>query len=72
MIKIRYSYHAWERLRERNISKSEVEEAIQLGVKEDAGDDSRKVRHRNENGVLVVIYSIKDSEEVEIITAYRE
>jgi Domain of unknown function (DUF4258) len=72
MIRIRYSSHALDRLRERDISRDEIENAVQSGMRSDAEGGSRKVRHRNENGVLVVIYSVRNSEEVEIITVYRE
>ncbi len=72
MMRIRYSSHASERLNQRHISKDEVMLAIRDGIKDDTDIGSRKSRHRNEKGMLVVIYNVYGPNEVEIITAYWE
>ncbi len=71
-MRIRYSSHALERLKQRDISKDEIMRAIRYGRKDDAGDGSRKASHRNEKGILVVVYNVKSTSEVEIITVYWE
>jgi len=59
-------------LEERDIPKYEVGRAIREEIKSDAGDNARKAVLRNEIGLLVVIYSVKDLDEVKIITVYRQ
>jgi hypothetical protein len=58
-MKIAYTIHARDRLKGRNISKREVEDAIKSGKKTDASNDSRMSVLKNKKGVLVVIYNIK-------------
>lgn len=71
-MRISYTDHALDRLKERGIFKKEVEEAFTNGKKESAEDGLRKSTYRNKKGILVVVYHIKSAEEVGIITAYRE
>ncbi len=71
-MKIDFTGHGLERLKERGISKKEAQEAFERGKKEDAEGGLRKSTHRNSKGTLVVIYNIKSSKEVGIITAYRD
>ncbi len=71
-MKIRYTKHGDERLKQRRISKRDVKAAIDFGRKSDASGGSRKSTHKNQNGALVVIYNIRSSSSVEIITAYYE
>ena len=71
-MKIDYTDHGLERLKERWISKREAEEAFRRGTKEDAAGGLRKSTHKNKRGTLIVIYNIKTPKEFEIITAYWE
>ena len=70
MMKVRYTDHALERLKQIGISKKEVEEALTRGKKENAEDDLRKSTYKSKKGTLIVIYNIENTEEVGIITAY--
>jgi hypothetical protein len=72
MMKIDYTNHSLERLKEREISKKEAEEAFRKGKKEGVADGLRKSTHKNKRGTLIVIYNIKNPKEFEIITAYWE
>ena len=67
-MKIRYSEHALDRLRERRIDKEEIVRALLYGNKYPAYDNLR----RCEWNEIVVIYSVLSAEEVKIITAYRQ
>ncbi len=69
-MKIRYTDHSIERFKERGISKSQVEEAVEKGRKEEVEGELRKSVHKNRKGMLAVIYFIQSSEEVAIVTAY--
>ena len=71
-MKIVYTDHGLDRLKERGITKKEVQEAIDNGRKDNAFGGSRRCTFRNKKGSLIVIYNVKDLQEVEVITAYRE
>jgi uncharacterized DUF497 family protein len=73
-MKINYTDHALERMRQRGISPWEIEEVFARGVKVDAADGLRMATLKLENqGItLVVIYSIKNPKNIEIITTYRQ
>ena len=67
---IKYTDHSLARLRKRAISKKEVEEAVNKGRKEATRNGLRKSTHRNQKGILVVIYSAEGPREILIITTY--
>ncbi len=67
-----YTHHSLERLKERGISKREVEEAFRNGKKEDAEAGLRKSTYKNNKRTLIVIYRIRSSKEIGVITAYWE
>jgi ATP phosphoribosyltransferase regulatory subunit HisZ len=70
-MKIEYTFHVAERLKERGISKEEMISAIRFGTQEDGYDGAIKaVWHRKDAGPLVVVYHIKGLLEFRIITAY--
>lgn len=71
-MRVKYTQHGLERLRERGISKKNVEEAIRTGRKSDAEDNLRKATHRNKKGTLIVIYDVNSPNEIKVITAYLE
>ena len=72
MLKISYTDHGLERIKSRRISKSEVDRALRDGAKDNASGDLRKSIYRNTHGTLIVLYRIKNAEEVIIVTAYRQ
>lgn len=69
-MEIEYTDHARVRLYERRVSKKDVKRALYDGSQEDAGDGLIKATHRNQKGVLIVIYSIKDVKKIKVVTAY--
>jgi len=71
-MKIGYTDHALERLRERGISEEEAEEAFRRGKKEDAEHGLRRSTYGNKRGTLIVIYHVRNQKEISIITAYWE
>ena len=56
----------------RNITEAEVVNAIANGRKEDAPGGLRKATYQTSRNVLTVIYVIKGTDEIEIITAYHQ
>lgn len=71
-MKIGYTSHSRNRLKERGISKQEVEEAIKSGKKANAYDSLRMAMLKNKKGALIVIYNIKGLDKIDIVTAYRQ
>lgn len=75
MIEVKYTEHSLDRLKERGITKKEVEMALWRGKKENIADGRTRVSHLTKKGVLVVIYigtKVGRSMKSLIITAYRE
>ena len=69
-MKIRYTLHALERMRQRGIEKSLIEECLRNpGKEEGLGDDVYKCVRRINRKVLIVIYKRVDDATI-IITAY--
>ncbi len=71
-MKVIYTNHARDRLRERSISEKEIEEALRRGTSARAGDDLSKAVHENPKGMLAVIYAMRRTDKIVIITAYWE
>jgi hypothetical protein len=64
-MKIYYTNHVLERLRERG--RREVMKAIREG----SGGRIRKNVYRNQRGSLFVIYTMRGLEKIVVVTAYR-
>lgn len=74
-MKIIYTDHALERLKERGIAKDEVDEALRQGAKIGAKGDNMQASLRNKTGNLIVIYNIdiiKKKIKVIVISAYYQ
>jgi hypothetical protein len=59
-------------MEQRGISKGTIIWALKYGEKIYADENLRKAIYRNKNRILIVIYAIKNANEVEIITTYWE
>ncbi len=71
-MKIDYTDHGVDRIRERGITKKAITEAITSGRKENTIGRLRKSVHGKKGRMLIVIYNIKSADEVSIVTAYWE
>lgn len=74
-MKIEYTDHALDRLKERSISKKEAEEALRRGAKTGAKGGKMQASLRNKKRNLIVIYNIaiiKKESKVIVISAYYE
>ncbi|MDY6769297.1 MAG: DUF4258 domain-containing protein [Candidatus Nanohaloarchaea archaeon] len=68
-IEIRYTAHAERRLRERFISKQDVETGIANEAWEDSGGGRKKIVHRINSKEITVIFEHKD-DKVRVITVH--
>lgn len=69
-MKIGYSSHALIRMRERSLSKAEVEQAFRSGRKTDGQGGSRMAVYETKERVLTVVYVVVSAQEVVIKTTY--
>jgi hypothetical protein len=70
-MKIRYIRHAIEQIRERGISKRDIEEAVMKGQERYVQVNGRiKCIYKKKNKTLIVIYK-QDKENYKIITAFH-
>lgn len=69
-MKIRYTYHALQRMAQRNIAKRDIQEALRRGQKHFTEYGMVKCFHHALKGDLVVIYNVRGVAEFEIITTY--
>ncbi len=70
-MRIRYTKHSLDRLKERGVSKRDVKKALQKGNKMSAQGGSMRCSFRTSEGDnLVIIFNLKGIADFEIITAY--
>lgn len=69
-MKIRYTIHAVERMKQRGISRKLVEECLQIPDKDEELEQARRCIKKIDDELLVVIYTGKDYE-ITVITAYK-
>ncbi len=68
-MKIHYTLHALERMRQRGIRKDLVEQCVREPDRDERLDDVRRCIKRLDGKVLVVIYR-RDSDTIIIVTAF--
>ncbi len=68
-MKIHYTLHALERMRQRGIRKDLVEQCVRESDRDERLDDVRRCIKRLDGKVLVVIYR-RDSDTIIIVTAF--
>ena len=70
-MKIRYTAHAKERLRERGIKKSEIEEAVINGQKREVQSNGSILCKYTKGGKELILIYWQEKDKYKIITAYR-
>ncbi len=71
-MKITFSDHSLEKLKQRNISRSKIRRILQNPDEVQKGKYGRSIAHRFENDKLIrVVYIEKEEKRYTVITAYK-
>lgn len=68
---IKYYKHAEDQIKERKVSKKEVEMAIKNPVEVVNGRRNRKIAHKVFNGKLLRVVYEEEEDEIIVVSAYR-